>query len=138
MARVIGVRFRDNGKIYYFASEQFEVEVGQNVIVETARGVEYGRVVLGNREIHDEKIIATLKRVVQITTTRVLFSYENNKEKKKRKKQVCIDPDSIIGKEIMYQTALLHEILHEIRGGRTCSKETNHSQMQRRKSQKTL
>ena len=46
MARVIGVRFRDNGKIYYFASEQFEVEVGQNVIVETARGVEYGRVVL--------------------------------------------------------------------------------------------
>ena len=47
MARVIGVRFRDNGKIYYFASEQFEVEVGQNVIVETARGVEYGRVVLG-------------------------------------------------------------------------------------------
>ena len=48
MARVIGVRFRDNGKIYYFASEQFEVEVGQNVIVETARGVEYGRVVLGN------------------------------------------------------------------------------------------
>ena len=53
MARVIGVRFRDNGKIYYFASEQFEVEVGQNVIVETARGVEYGRVVLGNREIHD-------------------------------------------------------------------------------------
>ena len=41
MARVIGVRFRDNGKIYYFASEQFEVEVGQNVIVETARGVDY-------------------------------------------------------------------------------------------------
>ena len=63
MARVIGVRFRDNGKIYYFASEQFEVEVGQNVIVETARGVEYGRVVLGNREIHDEKIIATLKQL---------------------------------------------------------------------------
>ena len=66
MARVIGVRFRDNGKIYYFASEQFEVEVGQNVIVETARGVEYGRVVLGNREIHDEKIIATLKPVIRI------------------------------------------------------------------------
>ena len=54
MAKVIGVRFRDNGKIYYFSSEQFEVEVGQNVIVETARGVEYGRVVLGNREIHED------------------------------------------------------------------------------------
>ena len=70
MARVIGVRFRDNGKIYYFASEQFEVEVGQNVIVETARGVEYGRVVLGNREIHDEKIISTLKPVIRIATIR--------------------------------------------------------------------
>ena len=44
---------------------------------------------------------------------------EVDKEKKKRRKQVYIDPDSIIGKEIMYQTALLHEILHEIRGGRT-------------------
>lgn len=63
---------------------------------------------------------------------------EINKEKKKRRKQVYIDPDSIIGKEIMYQTALLHEILHEIRGGRTSPKEINHSQMQRRKSQKTL
>lgn len=42
---------------------------------------------------------------------------EINKEKKKRRRQVCVDPDSIIGKEIMYQTALLHEILHEIRGG---------------------
>ena len=68
MAKVIGVRFRDNGKIYYFSSEQFEVEVGQNVIVETARGVEYGRVVLGNREIHDEKIISTLKPVIRIAT----------------------------------------------------------------------
>ena len=43
------------------------------------------------------------------------------KEKKKRKRQVCIDPDSIIGKEIMYQTALLHEILNEVRGEKTSS-----------------
>ena len=47
---------------------------------------------------------------------------EINKEKKKRRRQVCVDPDSIIGKEIMYQTALLHEILHEIRGGKTSPK----------------
>lgn len=63
---------------------------------------------------------------------------EIDKEKKKRRKQVYIDPDSIIGKEIMYQTALLHEILHEIREGRTSPKEINHSQMQKRKNQKTL
>jgi Uncharacterized homolog of PSP1 len=84
MARVIGVRFRDNGKIYYFASEQFEVEVGQNVIVETARGVEYGRVVLGNREIHDEKIIATLKPVIRIATPEDDKIQENNKERAKK------------------------------------------------------
>lgn len=50
---------------------------------------------------------------------------EINKEKKKRKKQVCIDPDSIIGKEIMYQTALLHEILYEIRRNRALPKDIN-------------
>ena len=88
MAKVIGVRFRDNGKIYYFSSEQFEVEVGQNVIVETARGVEYGRVVLGNREIHDEKIISTLKPVIRIATEKhelemklidCEYTFDNNK-----------------------------------------------------------
>ena len=91
MARVIGVRFRDNGKIYYFASEQFEVEVGQNVIVETARGVEYGRVVLGNREIHDEKIIATLKPVIRIATPEDDKIQENNKEKSKEAYKICIE-----------------------------------------------
>ena len=91
MARVIGVRFRDNGKIYYFASEQFEVEVGQNVIVETARGVEYGRVVLGNRETHDEKIIATLKPVIRIATPEDDKIQENNKEKSKEAYKICIE-----------------------------------------------
>ena len=91
MAKVIGVRFRDNGKIYYFASEQFEVEVGQNVIVETARGVEYGRVVLGNREIHDEKIIATLKPVIRIATPEDDKIQENNKEKSKEAYKICIE-----------------------------------------------
>lgn len=63
---------------------------------------------------------------------------EVNKEKKKRRRQVCVDPNSIIGKEIMYQTALLHEILHEIRGGETSSKKTSGSQMQKQKNQKSL
>ena len=51
MIKVIGVRFRDNGKIYYFSAGDLNVEVGNNVIVETARGVEFGKVVLGNREV---------------------------------------------------------------------------------------
>lgn len=63
---------------------------------------------------------------------------EVSKEKKKRRRQVCIDPDSVIGKEIMYQTALLHEILHEIRGGKTSPKKISGSQMQKQKNQKSL
>ena len=91
MAKVIGVRFRDNGKIYYFSSEQFEVEVGQNVIVETARGVEYGRVVLGNREIHDEKIISTLKPVIRIATEDDDKVQANNKIKSKEAYGICLE-----------------------------------------------
>ena len=91
MAKVIGVRFRDNGKIYYFSSEQFEVEVGQNVIVETARGVEYGRVVLGNREIHDEKIISTLKPVIRIATEDDDKVQANNKIKSKEAYDICLE-----------------------------------------------
>ena len=91
MAKVIGVRFRDNGKIYYFSSEQFEVEVGQNVIVETARGVEYGRVVLGNREIHDEKIISTLKPVIRIATEDDYKIQANNKIKSKEAYGICLE-----------------------------------------------
>ena len=91
MAKVIGVRFRDNGKIYYFSSEQFEAEVGQNVIVETARGIEYGKVVLGNREIHDEKIIATLKPVIRIATQEDDKVQQKNKEKSKEAYKICIE-----------------------------------------------
>ena len=63
---------------------------------------------------------------------------EVSKEKKKRRRQVCIDPDSVIGKEIMYQTALLHEILYEIRGVKTSPKKISGSQMQKQKNQKSL
>ena len=53
MTKVVGVRFRQVGKIYFFAPGQYNVEVGQHVIVETARGIEYGHVVLGEREVED-------------------------------------------------------------------------------------
>ena len=50
MIKVIGVRFRSAGKIYYFSPGELEIKTGDRVIVETARGIEYGKVVLGNRE----------------------------------------------------------------------------------------
>ena len=58
MVNVIGVRFRKAGKIYYFDPADRDIENGDNVIVETARGIEYGKVVLGRRNIEDDKIIS--------------------------------------------------------------------------------
>ena len=63
---------------------------------------------------------------------------EINKEKKKRRRQVCVDLGGSSRKKNMYQTALLHEILHEIRGGKTSPKKTSGSQMRKQKNQKSL
>ena len=66
MVKIIGVRFRKAGKIYNFAPGNLKIEKGDHVIVETVRGVEYGSVVLGIREIEDEKITSPLKNVIRI------------------------------------------------------------------------
>lgn len=68
MTRVIGVRFRNVGKIYYFSPKDFDICVGDHVIVETARGVEYGHVVLAPRDVEDEKVVQPLKEVIRIAT----------------------------------------------------------------------
>ena len=64
MTKVVGVRFRQVGKIYFFAPGKYSVETGQHVIVETARGVEYGQVVLGEREVEDTAVIQPLKAII--------------------------------------------------------------------------
>ena len=66
MTRVIGVRFRNVGKIYYFSPKDLEIKSGDHVIVETARGVEYGSVVLPPRDVEDEKVVQPLKEVIRI------------------------------------------------------------------------
>lgn len=91
MVEVIGVRFRRNGKIYFFNPNELEVEVGQNVIVETARGVEYGKVVLGKREIKSEKVIATLKPVIRIATAEDDRIDQENKKKSKEAFDICVE-----------------------------------------------
>lgn len=90
MVEVIGVRFRPNGKIYFFSPEDLEIEVGQNVIVETARGVEFGTVVLGKRQIKEDKIIATLKPVIRIATKEDKKTQEANKKKSKEAFDICL------------------------------------------------
>lgn len=91
MANVIGVRFRKAGKIYYFDPAGFDINVGDNVIVETARGVEYGKVVLGLREVEDEKIAQTLKPVIRKATPEDDEIERRNKEKEKDAFQICLE-----------------------------------------------
>lgn len=68
MTKVIGVRFRKAGKVYYFSPGEMEIKTGEHVIVETARGVEYGHVVLGTHEVDDKKVIQPLKPVIRMAT----------------------------------------------------------------------
>lgn len=91
MTKVIGVRFRDNGKIYYFSGGNLGVKIGDSVIVETARGVEYGRVVLGDREVEEEKIISTLKPVLRIATEEDEKIHRKNQEKSKEAFGICLE-----------------------------------------------
>ena len=82
MIKVIGVRFRNAGKIYYFAPGKLEIKSGDHVIVETARGVEYGYVVLGSREVEDNKVIQPLKSVIRMAN-----KDDENRETSNRKKE---------------------------------------------------
>ena len=68
MIRVIGVRFRNVGKVYYFSPQDFDIYTGDHVIVETARGVEYGTVVLAPRDVEEDKIVQPLKDVLRVAT----------------------------------------------------------------------
>src|SRR5690554_6199917 len=91
MSNVIGVRFRKAGKIYYFDPAGFDIQAGDNVIVETARGVEYGKVVLGQREIEDDKIVQPLKPVIRPATPEDDEIEKRNKEKEKEAFQICLE-----------------------------------------------
>ena len=68
MIEVVGIRFKKAGKIYHFDPDGLKIEKGDFAIVETARGVEYGDVVLGNTFIEDEKIVSPLKKVLRVAT----------------------------------------------------------------------
>ena len=79
MQLIIGVRFKPVGKIYYFSPENIEFNNGDGVIVETARGVEYGTVVIPNREVEDEKIVQPLKPVIRKATEKDELQVLKNK-----------------------------------------------------------
>ena len=90
MIKVIGVRFRHVGKIYYFDPKDYPVCEGDHVIVETARGIEYGFVVLGPREVSEDKVVQPLKSVIRIATPKDDAREENNRKKEKEAFQICL------------------------------------------------
>ena len=92
MTKVIGVRFRQAGKIYFFAPGKYDnIDAGQHVIVETARGVEYGNVVLGTREVDDSKVVQPLKAVIRIATPEDDERESKNRIKEKEAFDICLE-----------------------------------------------
>ena len=90
MVKVIGVRFRTAGKIYFFDPGNLEIKRSDHVIVETARGIEYGTVVGEPREIEEDKIIQPLKPVLRVATPRDDEQEAANKEKEKEAFVICL------------------------------------------------
>ena len=91
MTKVIGVRFRQAGKVYFFSPGKFHIKQGDKVIVETARGVEFGSVVSGIKEVPDETIMQPLKSVIRIATEEDKRNEERNREKEKEAFRVCLE-----------------------------------------------
>ena len=89
MTKVIGVRFRRAGKVYFFSPGKLEIRHGDNVIVETARGVEFGSVVTGPREVEEERISQPLKSVIRIANRDDYRREEKNREKEKKAFTIC-------------------------------------------------
>ena len=91
MTKVIGVRFRQASKIYFFAPGKLQIEKGDQVIVETARGVEFGNVVVGPKEVPDEEIMQPLKSVIRVATEEDKKIEEKNREKEKEAFDICLE-----------------------------------------------
>ena len=91
MTKVIGVRFRQAGKVYYFSPGKLHVKQGDKVIVETARGVEFGHVVMGPKDVLDEHITQPLKSVMRIATDEDKRNEEKNREKEKEAFDICLE-----------------------------------------------
>ncbi len=91
MIKVIGVRFRQAGKVYFFDPLDMDIEKGQHVIVETARGIEYGSVVLGMREVEDDKVVLPLKPVIRIATAEDDAREQGNRDKEKEAYKICLE-----------------------------------------------
>ena len=89
MTKVVGIRFRNVGKIYYFNPMDYDICVNDHVIVETARGIEYGRVVIGPKEVKDEEVIHPLKEVLRVSTPEDDEKEIQNRIKEREAFKIC-------------------------------------------------
>ena len=83
MIKIVGVRFKNAGKIYYFDPVDLDVENNMEVVVETARGLEYGTIVVAPKEIDESELVSPLKPIIRIATDEDKQVYLENKEKSK-------------------------------------------------------
>ena len=90
MIKVIGVRFKKAGKIYYFSPAELKIEKGNYVIVETARGIEFGECVVGIKEIKEEEIVSPLKSVIRIADEKDINKHKENKNKEEKALEICL------------------------------------------------
>ncbi|CAJ1004627.1 MULTISPECIES: stage 0 sporulation family protein [Bacillales] len=89
MYEVVGVRFKKAGKIYYFDPDRLPIEKDSHVIVETARGVEYGKVVIGRKQVADKDVVLPLKKVIRMANERDAKQVEENKQAAKNAFSIC-------------------------------------------------
>lgn len=90
MAEVVGVRFKEVGKVYYFDPEDNKLNVGDRVIVETARGVECGCIATANKKVNDEDIVHPLKKLIRVATEDDLNHLQENEKKEKKAFDICL------------------------------------------------
>lgn len=89
--KVIGVRFRTAGKIYYFSPREFTIKRGDHVIVETARGIEFGTVVMPPTEVEDKKVVQPLKPVLRMASEKDMDQEAANRKKEKEAFRICLE-----------------------------------------------
>lgn len=89
MPTIVGVRFKNAGKVYYFDPNGSEFQKEDGVIVETIRGIEYGKIVITNREVSDEEIVGQLKPIIRPATAEDKEQYERNMAKREEAKAIC-------------------------------------------------
>ncbi len=89
MVTVVGVRFKKAGKIYYFDPDTIDVKFNDFVVVETARGIEFGHVVIGPRQVSEEDIVAPLKNVIRVALDEDFEMHRANKQKAKEAMEIC-------------------------------------------------